>query len=101
MMHILSRRSFSKFLLAATTLPMARIQLPTTQVDQTPLSAPAIPDSIAGRALNHDERALVAKFLTHHDEQMAPLRKMSLPNSLSPNFRFASPEIKHARGEGE
>jgi hypothetical protein len=101
MIPILSRRSFSKLLLATTTLAMARIQLLTTQVDQAPNSGPALPGSIAGYALKSDEKALVAKFLAHHHDQMAPLRKMNLPNNLAPDFRFASPEIKKTRGETE
>ena len=93
-MNKLTRRTFSKRLLATSTLPL--INLPSFAA-QTANPEPAvhIPDTIAGYKLTPEEKQLAIKFLTNHEKNMSALREKELPNNLAPHFIFTSPREKN------
>lgn len=99
-MKKLSRRTFGKYLLAASTLPFHTAE--TSPPPQNPSSAnPTIPDIIAGYTLTAEEKRLVEKFLAVHEKNMASLRERDLPNALAPAFHFASPASNGETGDDE
>lgn len=87
-MNKLSRRTFGKRILAASALPLLKYPVPE---QQTPAPVAVVPDTIAGYKLTQEDKQLAAKFLSTHEKNMAALRERDLPNSLAPNFLFASP----------
>ncbi len=87
-MDKLTRRTFGKHLLAASTLPL--INLPSS-AQETTNPETTVPDTIAGYRLTPEDKQLALKFLANHEKNMLPLREKELPNSLAPAFIFASP----------
>lgn len=89
-MNKLSRRVFGKRLLAAGALPLLDFQVSKSQTGSHEGTI-ATPDAIAGYTLSGEEKELVSKFLATHEKNMSALRTTDLPNSLPPDFIFASP----------
>jgi hypothetical protein len=85
-MEKLSRRTFGKYLLAATTLPLT---VPQAQAPST--ERQTFPPIIAGYTLTAEEKRLAEKFFATHEKNMASLRARDLPNALAPALFFACP----------
>jgi hypothetical protein len=96
-MPSLSRREFSKRLLAATILPS---HLTANAAEQQETGSSAVLDVVAGYRLTDDEKELMRKFVDVHERNMAALRYRDLPNGLPPLFTFEPREMKK-RGVGE
>lgn len=96
-MNRLTRRSFGKKMLAigAASIVQPPSLLPQTsnprRVESSTEPAVEVPDVIAGYTLTAEEKQLAAKYLANHEKNMQPLRATDLPNSLPPDFIFASP----------
>jgi hypothetical protein len=97
-MDPITRRSFGKTLLATVVLPHLGS---STLAEQAAAASPAVPDTIAGHVLTADEKVLTAKFLADQEKNLSGLRLESLPNSLQPAIRFASPTMKERDGARE
>ena len=97
-MNPITRRSFGKFLLGFTFLPIAKSEPPSTQIDQGTTPGLSVPDTIAGHRLTADEKELTVKFLATHEKNMAPLRQHDLPNNRPPGILFSSPMMKKREG---
>ena len=89
-MERLTRRAFTTLLITSAVLPASRDS--TAEIPQTEqrTSNPTIPDSIAGHFFTPEEKRLVARFLSKHEESLSSLRANDLPNSLSPAFCYSS-----------
>lgn len=88
-MKTLNRRAFGMRLLAAGgSLPLLNSPLAAQE------KAGTAPDTIAGYTLKAEDKQLVGKFLTSHEKNMKSLRGNDLPNSLAPDFIFASPRTR-------
>ena len=95
-MNTLTRRTFGKRILAAGALPLLKNPLLEPQSSNP---EQIVTDTIAGYKLTKEEKQLVAKFLSTHEKNMAPLREKDLPNSLAPSFVFGCPTTKGESGE--
>jgi len=91
----LSRRTFGKRILAASAVPLLRLEPLPGQTETTP--SPIVPDAIAGYKLTAEDKQLAVKFLSTHEKNMSALREKDLLNSLAPNFIFASPTTNEKR----
>lgn len=104
-MNELTRRAFGKRILAASALPLLRNPILETlrrsPYGQTSNPEPQVivPDAVASYKLTQEDKPLVAKFLSIYEKNMSALREKDLPNSLAPNFIFASPRIGGESGE--
>ena len=90
-MNTFTRRTLGKRLLFASVLPLLKNPILAQQTTETVV---ALPDTIAGYALTMEDKKLATKFLSEHEKNMKPLREKDLPNSLAPNFVFASPRAE-------
>jgi hypothetical protein len=99
-MEKLSRRTFSRYLLAATTLPLKSAEAsPLPQISSA--TNPTIPDIIAGYRLTADDKRLAEKFFAMHEKNMASLRERELPSALAPAFLFATPKSNGETGDAK
>ncbi len=86
-MQKVSRRTFTRHLLAAGLLPSTAILARTEHnPDESPTKA-------AGYTMTDTETGLAKTFLVNHNKNMESLRTRDLPNSLAPYFcqSFAPP----------
>jgi len=97
-MRPVSRRLFTKQLLAASVLPLAKSYPQETHSSEIRASL-HVPDSIAGYTLTADDKELAAKFLSDHDNKLNSLRGTGLPNSLAPAILFCAPRMSANPGE--
>ena len=88
-MERLTRRAFTTLLITSTVLPASRDSTEIPLAEQR-TSNPTIPDFIAGHFLTPEEKRLMARFLSRHEESLSSLRSNDLPNSLSPAFCYGS-----------
>ena len=97
-MHSLSRRLFTKQLLAASILPFAQSYPQDRGAAETQSPSPFIPDSVAGHKLLPDEQQLAAKYVSALEKKLKTLRNNELPNNLPPAIFYASPRMKTEAG---
>jgi hypothetical protein len=97
-MFPVSRRLFTKQLLTASVLPLAKSYPQEAHFNESRASL-RVPDSIAGYTLTEDEKELAAKFLSDHERKMNSLRGTGLPNNLAPAIRFCTQRMSANPGE--
>jgi len=94
MIH-LSRRSFVKNIAA---IPLLFSREPEVSGEtHAEGELPMIPTSIAGYLVPPDERDAIVRFLHTFEQEMAPIRKLTLPGSLEPAICFCSSEMLPAK----
>jgi hypothetical protein len=83
-MERLSRRSFTRRVVAAALLPTLTAR---SQSEKEP-RVPAGPDTVAGYTPDGTEREAMNKFLSDQEKALAPLRATPLANDLAPAIVF-------------
>jgi|WetSurMetagenome_2_1015567.scaffolds.fasta_scaffold72720_3 hypothetical protein len=94
-MERLSRRSFTRRVIAASLLPALTVRSPA----QTNPPAPGGPEKVAGYTPDAEDRAAMNRFLADQEKGLVPLRATPLPNDLAPAtvFRSLSPTTRSRR----
>ena len=97
-MRSISRRTFTKQLLAASAIPLAGSSGQEIHTDQIRDFVPPVPDSIAGYTLTAEDKQLVRKYIVNHEVHLLSLRGIELPNSVPPAITFCTLSMNERNG---